>query len=73
MKRIICLLLICLLLGACGKDNAPADTTPTEPPYEAQQPTLSPTEPEDPEAILAYRRDVVEAEMRRCKPSIPDR
>ena len=67
MKRIICLLLICLLLGACSKEaNTPADTTPTEPPYEAQQPTLSPTEPEDPEQILAYRRDVVEAEMRRC-------
>ena len=29
-----------------------------------EYPTLSPTEPEDPEAILSYRRDVVEAAMR---------
>jgi len=63
MKRILCIFLGCLMLSACGKQSEPA---PTEPPYEAQQPTVSPTEPSDPEAILAYRRDVVEAEMRRC-------
>ena len=63
MKRILCIILVCLVLGACGKQSQSA---PTEPPFEAQQPTLSPTEPEDPEQILSYRRDLVEAEMRRC-------
>ena len=64
MKKIICLALVCLMLCACGKEAAaPAQT---EPAYEALQPTLSPTEPSDPEEILAYRRDVVAAEMRRC-------
>ena len=59
MKKIICLLLIaCLLLVGCNQYKQPALET-IDPGYEAQQPTLSPTEPEDPDAILAYRRDVV--------------
>lgn len=65
MKRMICILLVCLLLGACGKEQTQPEAT-TEPPFEAQQPTLSPTEPEGDEEILAYRRDLVEAEMRRA-------
>lgn len=64
MKRILCLLIACLLLVGCGKKAG--STAPTlAPTYEAQQPTLSPTEPSADEDILAYRRTIVEAEMRR--------
>ena len=67
MKKVVCLLLICLLLSSCNhpSSNIPKETGIT-PHYEAEQPTLSATEPEDPQDILAYRRDLVEAEMRRA-------
>ena len=65
MKKVILLLLICLLLSSCGEPTKPKQVGIT-PHYEAQQPTLSPTEPEDPDEVLAYRRDLVEAEMRRA-------
>ncbi len=66
MKRMICILLVCLLLCACGKEQTQPEAT-TEPPFEAQQPTLSPTEPAGTdEEILAYRRELVVAEMRRA-------
>ena len=63
MKKLLCILFAAmLLLSGCGED-VPAETT--EPgDFELVYPTVSPTEPEDPEAILAYRRDVVEAAMR---------
>lgn len=64
MRKIIFFILIISLLSGCGKSAAPEPTT--KPPFEAQQPTMSPTEPEDPDQILSYRRDLVEAEMRRC-------
>ncbi len=61
MRKNICLLLIgCMLLCGCGQTAAP-----TEPVYEAQQPTLSPTEPTEDAQILAYRRQIVADEMRR--------
>ena len=67
--------------AACGSDTTAAsettggeETTPatqaqtgnyiTEG-YIAEQPVTSATEPEDPEAILAHRRELVEQEMRR--------
>lgn len=66
MKRIVCFLLVCLLLTACG--NPPQDT-PTEPTqsaqYVASQPATPSEEPEDPQQILAYRRELVVGEMRR--------
>lgn len=65
MKKLICFILACVLLSACSKQAAAPEPT-TEPPFEAQQPTMSPTEPEAPDQILSYRRDLVEAEMRRC-------
>lgn len=72
MKRIVLItttIALLLTFAACGND-APADTSVqtgdyiTED-YVAQQPTQPATEPEDPAEILAYRRDVVEQEMRR--------
>ena len=66
MKKIIYWsVVLCLLLSGCGQAAAP--TAPTmEPPFVQEQPTLSATEPTEEAEILAYRRDVVEAEMRRC-------
>ena len=66
MRKIVYILLaISLIFAGCSQ---PADpTAPTiEEGFQAQQPTLSATEPQDPDQILAYRRDLVEAEMRRC-------
>ena len=52
MKKLICLLLVMLLLCGCA------------PEFQIAYPTVSPTEPETAEEILAYRRDVVEQAMR---------
>lgn len=73
MKKVLFLLLACLMLTSCAENTANSPTTPSAEqtlpeetsPYEAEQPTLSPTEPENEEDILAYRREVVVAEMRR--------
>lgn len=59
MKKITCLLLTLVLLPLLGCKKAQPQQT-----YEPDYPTLSPTEPADPEAILSYRRDVVEQAMR---------
>ena len=72
MKRLVLILTVLALLlafAACGNDT-PASTGGQQgnyitEDYIAQQPTQSATEPEDPDAILAYRRDLVEQEMRR--------
>ena len=72
MKKIVLIFTVIALLltfAACGNDtpaetNAPEGNYITEG-YVAEQPVLSATEPEDPDQILAYRRDVVEKEMRR--------
>lgn len=63
MKKTLCLiLLLALLLSGCGNSADTPETTQ----FKAQYPTVSSTEPEGTqEEILAYRRDVVEAEMRR--------
>ena len=70
MKRLVLILTVIALLltfAACGND-APAKEQEgdyiTEG-YIAEQPTQSATEPEDAAEILAYRREVVEQEMRR--------
>ena len=68
MKRLVLIITVIALLltfAACG-NNAPAATKDyiTEE-YVAEQPTQPATEPEDPEAILAFRRNAVEQEMRR--------
>lgn len=67
MKKLICLLLaFVLLLSGCGNStNTPEESTePSKPPFEATYPTMSETEPATDEEILAYRRDVVEQQMR---------
>ena len=72
MKKIILIITIIALLltfAACGNDVSPdtnvqAGNYITEG-YVAEQPIQSATEPEDPEELLAYRRDTVEKEMRR--------
>ena len=70
MKKLFWILLpVFLLLCACEQAETPETTAETAAVTEATEfqvayPTLSPTEPEDPEAILAYRRDVVEQAMR---------
>ena len=72
MKKIILIITIIALLltfAACGNDVSP-DTNVQEgnyitEGYVAEQPIQSATEPEDPEELLAYRRDTVEKEMRR--------
>ena len=70
MKRIVLILTVAALLltfAACGNDAPAGDQAGnyiTEG-YVAEQPTPSATEPEDPAEILAYRRSVVEQEMRR--------
>lgn len=73
MKRFLFLFfMLPLLLWGCD-DPAATETTVAGETTEAvvettgftvEYPTVSPTEPEDPEAILAYRRDVVEQAMR---------
>ena len=55
MKKLICLLLVMLLCGCAPKG---------EEEFQIVYPTISPTEPEGAEEILAYRRDVVEQAMR---------
>ena len=62
-EKIVYVLLIALLLAGCNKSGASTETI--DPGFEASQPTLSPTEPEDPDEILKYRRELVVAEMRR--------
>ena len=72
MKKIILIITIIALLltfAACSNDVSPdtnvqAGNYITEG-YVAEQPIQSATEPEDPEELLAYRRDTVEKEMRR--------
>lgn len=72
MKRLVLIVTVIALLltfAACGNDtpaatNGPEGTYITEG-YIAEQPTQPATEPEDPEEILAARRDAVEKEMRR--------
>ena len=69
MKKIILIFTVISLLfsfAACGgnKPAAQEGNYITEG-YIAEQPTQSATEPENPDEILAYRRDVVEKEMRR--------
>lgn len=72
MKRLVLVVTVIALLltfAACGNDT-PATTNGQEGAYItegyiAEQPTQPATEPEDPEEILAYRRDAVEKEMRR--------
>lgn len=55
MKKLIVISLItALLLCGCAAN----------PNFTPEYPTISPTEPSDPEQVLAYRRDVVEAAMR---------
>ena len=56
MKKLICLLLVMLLLCGCAPKG--------EEDFQIVYPTISPTEPEGAEEILAYRRDVVEQAMR---------
>ncbi|MBR4863197.1 MAG: hypothetical protein IKU07_01370 [Oscillospiraceae bacterium] len=56
MKKLICLLLVMLLLCGCAPKG--------EEEFQIVYPTVSPTEPESAEDILAYRRDVVEQAMR---------
>ncbi len=61
MKRLVCLLLIIvLLLCGCGLGEGAVAGNVFQPDY----PTVSPTEPKDPQEILAHRRDVVEQAMR---------
>ena len=59
MRKIICLILAAMLLF-CGCKKSEETAQDFSPYY----PTVSATEPEDAEAILAYRRDVVEQAMR---------
>ena len=66
---IITVLALLLTFAACG-NGTPATPNGQEGQYItegyiAEQPTQSATEPENPEEILAYRRDAVEKEMRR--------
>ena len=58
MKKIVCLLIVALLLSGCYRGAAPDSN------FAPEYPTVSPTEPETAEEILAYRRDVVEKAMR---------
>lgn len=77
---ILTVLAMLLGFAACGNDTAATDTTGGEDMtpatngqegnyltegYVAEQPVSTGTEPEDPVEILAYRRDLVEKEMRR--------
>lgn len=62
MKKILCLLLAALLLCGCTPTDG---ATTTKPAYEASQPVIDTTETGTGEEILAKRRDIVEAEMRR--------
>ena len=72
MKKVVLIVTVIALLltfVACGNDT-PAGTKGQEGAYItegyiAEQPTQPATEPVDPDAILAYRRDLVEKEMRR--------
>lgn len=64
MKRIICLLLVALLLCGCTPGE-PAETTPSIKTYTPSQPVIDTAETGTDEEILAKRRDIVEAEMRR--------
>lgn len=66
MKKLLCLFFAAVLLCACSKQETPPTTGPlsTAEEFQVEYPTLSPTEPEDPEAILSYRRDMVEQAMR---------
>ena len=63
MKKLMCLfLVICMLFAGCA--NTAQGSQDAE--FDAQYPTVSETEPKGTEEeILAYRRDLVEAEMRR--------
>ena len=57
MKKLLCLTIaVLLLLSGCAAEKEAA--------FAPDYPTVSPTEPESPEEILAYRRDVVEQAMR---------
>ena len=56
MKKLISLLLVILLLCGCSPKEAED--------FQIVYPTVSPTEPESAEDILAYRRDMVEQAMR---------
>ncbi len=72
MKKFVLILTVIALLltfAACGNGTSTGGNEQegnyiTEE-YIAEQPTQSATEPEDPEEILAHRRDAVEQEMRR--------
>lgn len=67
MKRILCVLLCLLvLLSGCGKKEKAKKqgSIPAQLFYDPLVPVAPTEEPEDPEAILAQRRDVVEAHMR---------
>lgn len=70
MKKLLCFsLVITMLFCGCGKKAEEKSTEPTETTaeteaYAVEYPAPPALEPEDPEAILAYRRDVVEAAMR---------
>ena len=62
MKKLISVLLVsALLLPLLGCKQA---AKPAAEAFTPDYPTISPTEPEDPAEILAYRRDVVEQAMR---------
>lgn len=65
MKRLLCLLLCAILLTGCSATvEQAAQTAPTISIYTPDAPVAPTTEPEDAEAILAQRRDVVEQHMR---------
>lgn len=65
MKRILCVLLCLLLLAGCSKkEQKNQSAISTQLLFDSNAPVAPKEEPEDPEAILAQRRDVVEGHMR---------
>lgn len=63
MKRLLCLALSLMLLWGCSAQPAP-ETSPTRPYADSLAVTQRYTEPEDPEARLAWRRALVVERMR---------